>query len=118
MKTFDTKEFAKIWKKISNDKRIRPTLVQHGSGKYSYQTKEKGWIYPEHHIIYNIMRELPIDRGFDVGTEGFEEALSFLKNTSNFGFAGRVYKPFEEFIEPEKFKEILSEIKLILNTPV
>ncbi len=45
MNTFDTKEFAKIWKKISNDKRIRPTLVQHGSGKYSYQTKEKGWIY-------------------------------------------------------------------------
>lgn len=110
------KEFCLIWKKISNDRRIKPTLVEHKS--YSgdnYQVKEKGWIYPEHHIIHNLIRGLPPTRGFKEGTEGYENALNFLRTTSNFGYAGNILKPFEESMSSDKFKVLLFEIKALLK---
>lgn len=114
--TITRKDFCIIWKKISNDKKIKPTLVElksYGSG--TYKVKEKGWIYPEHHIIYNLIRGLPSTRGFQEGTEGYENALNFLKKTANFGYAGNILKPFEESMSSDKFKNLLLEIKNLLS---
>lgn len=114
--TITRKEFCIIWKKVSNDKRTKPSLVEHKSyGGGTYKVKEKGWIYPEHHIIYNLIRSLPASRGFKEGTEGYENALNFLKKTSNFGYAGYILKPFEEYIPAEKFKALLLEIQTLLK---
>lgn len=113
--TITRKEFCIIWRKVTNDKRIKPTLVEHKAYGETYKVKEKGWIYPEHHIIYNVIRGLHPQRGFDEGTEGYENALNFLKKTSNFGYAGNILKPFEEFIPADKFKSLLLEIQYILK---
>lgn len=110
------KEFCIIWKKISHDKKSKPYLVEHNAyGGGTYKTKEKGWIYPEHHIIYNMLRGLPPTRGFKEGTEGYKDALNFLKFTANFGYNGYIFKPFEEYITEENFKILLLEIKNILK---
>lgn len=109
------KEFCIIWKKISNDKRTKPTLVEHKNYDGStYKVKEKGWIYPEHHIIYNLIRGLPASRGFKEGTEGYDNALNFLKS-SNFNYANHLFKPFAEYIPTDKFKALLLEIQALLK---
>lgn len=114
--TITRKEFCIIWKKVFNDKRTKPSLVEYKSyGGGTYKVKEKGWIYPEHHIIHNLIRDLPASRGFKEGTEGYENALNFLKKTSNFGYASYVLKPFEEHIPAEKFKALLLEIQNLLK---
>lgn len=110
-------EFVIAWRKAFHDKRVKPYMKGHGNKdtKYYYETKEKGWLYPEHHIIYNVIRGLPISRGFEENSEGFQDALDFLKHTANFGYGGKILTPFEESLGKDKVKEILEEIKLFLN---
>lgn len=114
--TITRKEFCIIWKKVSNDKRTKPSFVEYKNYDGStYKVKEKGWIHPEHHIIYNLIRDLPASRGFKEGTEGYENALNYLKNSYNFNYASHILKPFEEHIPAEKFKALLLEIQTLLK---
>lgn len=113
--TITRKEFCIMWKQISKDKRTKPHFVEYTYNGTTHKTKEKGWVHPEHHIIYNIIRGLPTDRGFKKGTQGYESALKFLKHSSHFGFGGVILKPFEQFMSPEKFKVLLLEIQNLLK---
>ncbi|NCQ50305.1 hypothetical protein GW796_00085 [archaeon] len=101
-----TKEFISVWKKISNDVRIKPTFD-------SYHNKIKGYIYPEHHILYNIVRGFPANRGFTDGTEGFKNALSFF--SKNY-YLNKMFEPFEGHLSTEVYNEILTEVKTLLNS--
>lgn len=110
------KEFCILWKKVSNDKRAKPHLVEYKTyGGQTYKVKEKGWIYPEHHIIYNLIRGLPVTRGFKEDSDGFKNALSSLKNFYHLHSFSHLHKPFEEVISLENFKILLLEIKEILK---
>lgn len=114
--TITRKEFCIIWKKISNDKRTKPHLVEYKSHDgETYKLKEKGWIHPEHHIVYNLIRDLPSTRGFKEDSEGYQNALNYLKNSHNFNYSSHILKPFEEHIPAEKFKLLLLEIQTILQ---
>ncbi len=107
------KEFIEIWKKISNDKRIRPKLVEHKSYYgTTYKTKEKGWLYPEHHILYNLIRGYPANRGFLENSEGFENALNFFKESSSIYKSNLMFEPFKEHLSKEQYSNLLLEYKL------
>lgn len=110
------KEFCILWKKISNDKRAKPHLVEYKSyGGHTYKVKEKGWIYPEHHILYNIIRGLPSSRGFKEDSEGYKNALNYFKHFYELKYITHLHKPFAEVITLENFKKLLFEIKEIVK---
>lgn len=111
------KDFCAIWKKISNDKRVKPTYIDHKSYFYNVpcKLKQKGWIHPEHHIIYNLIRQLPAHRGFKENTQGYQEALTFIKKSYNFNRSTYILSPFEEYIPNEQLTLFLSEIQSFVN---
>lgn len=110
------KEFCILWKTVANDKRTKPHLVEYKTyGGQTYKVKEKGWIYPEHHIIYNIIRGLPASRGFKEDSEGYKNALSYLKHFYHLHSFNHLHKPFADSITTEKFKILLLEMKEILK---
>ncbi len=109
------KEFIAIWKKISNDQKIKPLLVERKLYDGTmYKEKVKGWIYPEHHILYNLIRNLPIDRGFQPNTDGYKIALSNLKDTRNFHYKKHLLLPFQEFLKEENILLLFQEIQKLL----
>lgn len=110
------KEFCILWKKIQADKRTKPYFVEHkGYGGHTYKVKEKGWVYPEHHIIYNLIRGLPLSRGFKEDSDGYKNALNYLKTFYENRYINHLYKAFAETLTLEQYKALLLEIKEIVK---
>ena len=112
-----TKEnFVAIWKKISNHPNIKPKMVEVDSYNGKVKIKQKGWIHPEHHLIYNVVRGKKISLGFYCGetaTEGFNDAVFNLKKfspTQKWTF-NMLFTPFKEYIPEDEFVALLSEIQ-------
>jgi hypothetical protein len=124
MQSITIKNFVAIWKNISNSPRIKPTFVEKKGARYNYKTRKtkiftykekiKGFIYPEHHILYNMVRGLPLSRGFGVKTPGYKTALDFFTNNKNKEYYNKkLYEPFKESMTMEEFEKILTEAKKI-----
>ncbi len=118
----DKKEFVKMWKVISNSKRIKPKFVdkEFSTGVFDKETKtyvkriqrfkEKGYIYPEHHIIYNIIRGFPAERGFDKDSLGLINAKNSFKYNSIFT-SDLFPEPFKGLMSDEEIKEVFTMVK-------
>jgi hypothetical protein len=107
----NTLDFIKTWKTIINDKRIKPTFIL---DSYDKKIKVKGFIYPEHHLIYNIIRGFELNRGFIFNSEGYKEALVNLNYYLNDLASGyernkthRIFTPFIGLIDFYEFKDYL-----------
>jgi hypothetical protein len=110
------REYMNLWRKAVNDTRTKPILVEHKYGEHTYKTKEKGWILPEHHIMLNVLRNLRLDRGFKADSDGYKKALHNLTHLYYYGTEKNLFKPFEESMDFEKFKSVLTEIRQLLKT--
>lgn len=120
------KEFVTLWKAASNDKRRKPIYKEEEIKVYSYETKRyepikhkvkvKGFLYPEHHIIYNIVRGFPASRGFGENTDGYLSALGFFKSKYlHQSFMDVLYEPFRDSMTKEKFDNLIIEVKNVIN---
>ncbi len=125
MNTITKQQFKTIWKQISNDQRIKPIFEDVKCGKYDWETKKyitfmqkiktKGFIYPEHHILYNILRELPIKRGFQPESIGYLDALDFFKGNPSSYKINKIYLPFKDLMSSEDFSFLINESKKLLK---
>lgn len=126
MNTIEKKEFVAIWKKISNDEKRKPYFEDVKSFYYDWSSKKaipfmqkiknKGFIYPEHHILYNLVRNLPLDRGFQKDSEGFNQALDFFKGTPQVYRQNQIYAAFKEIIPNEQYCSLIKEVSEIIKT--
>ncbi len=124
MNTIERKEFTNIWKKISNSPKRKPTFSEVNASRYDGESKNyshflqkvkvKGFIYPEHHVLYNIARCLPLTRGFTEGSKGLEEALKFFKNKSSVQLNNKIYEPFKGLITNETYCEMIEEARTLI----
>jgi hypothetical protein len=125
MQSIKRKDFIAMWKVISNSPKIKPTFVKEEIKVYSHETqkyepmthkvKVKGFVYPEHHILYNIVRGKPLSRGFGEGTDGYRNALSFFRSYYSKYANEKLYEPFKEHMTFEEFEKIVSEAKSIVK---
>ena len=100
--------FKVEWAKTVNDKGNKPYKDK------TYGNKIRGNIYGVHFVVYNIVRDLPIDRGFIKGSEALKAHLRYIEwvlrvlrcpayiNT-------RLLFPFGENINVDSFKEKADE---------
>lgn len=126
MNTITKQQFKNIWKKISNDQRRKPTFEEVKCGKYDWESKKyiifmqniktKGFIFPEHHIIYNIIRGFSLDRGFQPESIGYLDALNFFKDNHNTYKNNKIYLPFKDFMSGEEFSNLIEQIKYKIKT--
>ena len=113
--TITTKEFIAIWKKIANSEKRKPTFTTEMHYGKPCKMRQKGFIYPEHHIIYNIVRGKPASRGFQENTEGYDKAMAYFKsNASN--VSDLMYAPFEGHMSKETFGLIRDEVRKIAQS--
>ena len=61
------------WSIAVNDKNNKPYKDE------KYGNKIRGKIYSVHYLVYNILRKMPEERGFEPVGEGFEEAKKELE---------------------------------------
>lgn len=125
MNILDKKEFKAVWKLIANDKRIKPTFEDkemHGydysqrkSYTYMQKFKTKGFVYPEHHIIFNVIIGRPIDCGFVPDSAGFKDAVSFFKGNYSTYKSNLIFSAFKDFVSAEEYSKLIEEIKLKLK---
>jgi len=124
IKSITKKEFITMWKAASNSKKRLPTYKEEEIKVYSYETnryeprthkvKVKGFLYPEHYILYNIVRGKPLSRGFGEHTDGYRSALGFFtsKYPSKY-FTEILYEPFKEGMTKEQFEALILEAQEI-----
>lgn len=117
MQAINRKAFNAMWKAISNSDKRKPTFVElNPNGSFVQKLKVKGFIYPEHHILYNLVRGLPTCRGFGAETDGYKNALAFFKSSYNSKHLNKkLYEPFENYMTLEEFEKVLAEAKTILK---
>jgi hypothetical protein len=124
IQTITKQEFIAMWKTASNDKRRKPIYKEEeikvynpNTRKYEskiHKVKVKGFLHPEHHILYNIVRGKPLSRGFIEHTVGYLTALSFFtSNYPNQYYSNLLYEPFKELITREKFDALIVEVQQI-----
>lgn len=121
------KEFVTMWKAASNSVKRKPTYKQeeikvfsHITKKYEpmkHKVKVKGFLYPEHYILYNIVRGKPLTRGFGEGTDGYRFAAQFFTcSFPSLYMLERLYEPFKEGMTYDKFKELIKESQEIIRS--
>jgi hypothetical protein len=66
------KAMKNAWAKAVNNKENRPYKDE------MYGNKIRGKIYSVHYLVYNILRGMPEERGFEPVGQGFKEAQSRL----------------------------------------
>ena len=67
------KAMKESWALAVNDKNNKPYKDE------KYGNKVRGKIYSVHYLVYNVLRKMPEERGFEPVGEGFEEAKVRLK---------------------------------------
>jgi hypothetical protein len=124
---FETKEqyllFRKIWARAVKSPRAKSYILPSDEwiwdskhtcrGHVSHMTatiRKKGWITPAHMILYNIIRNKPIDTGFTDVTNPYKIANSEVWYDGGFGNALEqliIYQNYvkEYLIDPKAFRE-------------
>lgn len=92
------------WARSVNNKDNKPYKDK------KYGNKVKGRINAVHYIVYNILRNLPKERGFEPLGEGYETALKQLefgfKYNSKYWIDNFLY-PFEQTVTSDELRELL-----------
>lgn len=103
-------EFVQLWRKAFAEQRKNPSIVQNQLVESISSNPKKGKLYPEHYIMYNVVRNLPITRGFQPDSNSYKNALHNLIYLQSYQIEKKMFKPFENTLEFEKFQTILKEI--------
>lgn len=103
------KNLIQAWKKISNDPRIRPSMIEIKlTNGHSYKAKVKGWLHAEHFIFYNHVRNKPLTFGFIPNSSGYLTALEKLKNVQNNKYVFNHFKkPLAEHFSDDEIENVL-----------
>jgi uncharacterized protein YabN with tetrapyrrole methylase and pyrophosphatase domain len=72
-RTFDLREIKSAWAKAVNNKNNHPYKDA------VYGNKIRGKIYSVHYLVYNLLRKMPAERGFEPVGQGFKEAQESLE---------------------------------------
>ena len=111
------KAMKEAWAKAVNDKNNKPYKHK------EYGNKVRGKIYSVHYLVYNILRGMPEERGFEPVGEGFKEAkkefeMAFRNPAYHIEYLGNsIWKdgnrlddllyPFDGTVTIEHLKELL-----------
>lgn len=99
-------EVQKAWARSVNNKDYKPYKDS------EYGNKVQGKLKAVHYLVYNIVRELPKERGFEPIGEGFNNAKQYLDRAMN----NRLYNtnaeekllfPFEDTVTIKELRELL-----------
>jgi hypothetical protein len=97
----DIKEVKKAWARSVNNKDYHPYKDK------QYGNKVPGKLKSVHHVVYNILRELPKERGFEPLGEGYKTAEWWLQYLSRYDHYDDLLFPFERTVTAQEFKELL-----------
>lgn len=94
------KAMKNAWSKAVNNKDNHPYKDE------KYGNKVRGEIYSVHYLVYNLLRQMPAERGFEPVGQGYEEAkarLAFLLKYK----PEMLLHPFDGTVTIDKLKELL-----------
>lgn len=88
----DYLKFKKQWGEAVRSAEAKSTLIRDSYGAH----REKGWLQAVHHIIYNIVRDKPLNHGFVPITN--EQKLQSFANNPDYAFdkAKYLFKHFQQ----------------------
>jgi len=96
------KAMKDAWARSVNDKDNKPYKDK------TYGNKVNGKIRAEHYMLYNILRNLPKERGFEPCGEGFDRSIRILKLGRNSKYwIEDLLHPFGQTITADELKELL-----------
>lgn len=98
-----TRPFRDEWALAVNDKDNKPYKDK------MYGTKYHGKLYGVHYVVYNIVRGLPIERGFIKGSDKLEAHLRYIAMKVQWDKLADLLFPFNDTISTDEFKEKYSE---------
>jgi hypothetical protein len=109
------KEFREIWKKMANSDKRLPVLetVTYYGGR-TIKVRKDGLLTPELHIVYNIVRGFPIEKGFKKDSIGFKLAKQVLLNTRYSGKDNNGLSFLQDYITKEQLDELRVEVKAFI----
>jgi hypothetical protein len=90
------------WAESVNDK------SNHSYKHKKYGNKVKGKIYSVHYLVYNVLRMMPEERGFEPVGEGFKEAQWWFSRLL------RSEKYYEELLFPFKGTVTIEQLQALL----
>ena len=99
-RTFDLREVKSAWAKAVNNKDNHPYKDE------KYGNKIRGKIYSVHYLVYNLLRQMPAERGFEPVGQGYEEAKCWLTFLLKYKPEQLLY-PFDGTVTIEQLKELL-----------
>lgn len=78
----------------------------------TYGNKVSGSLEADHYLAYNVIRGLPLDRGFDADSEVFLDRVDYLNNINKFTgdtLLRHYVRHFGETVSEQEFKEKANE---------
>ena len=96
------KAMKTAWSESVNDK------DNHSYKDETYGNKVKGKLFSVHYLVYNILRMMPAERGFEPVGEGFKEAQWWLKYWLQYEkYHKELLFPFKGTVTIEQLRELL-----------
>ena len=95
------RDFELEWARSVNDKNNMPYKDK------KYGNKVKGNIWAVHYLVYNILRGLPKERGFEPLGEGYKEALAAIESSFRYGRVDRLLMPFKNTVTADELRALL-----------
>jgi hypothetical protein len=73
----------------------------------TYGNKVKGKIWAVHYLVYNILRRMPRERGFEPLGEGYKRAEWWLEYSKRYNHLDDLLFPFEQTVTADELRELL-----------
>jgi len=97
----DKETMKKEWARSVNDKANKPYKDK------KYGNKVPGKISAVHYMVYNILRGLPKERGFEPLGEGYKEPSQRLESSIRFGRLESLLEPFNKAVTADELRALL-----------
>ena len=97
----DKNTIKKEWARSVNDKENKP--YKHPI----YGNKISGKVSGVHYLIYNVLRGLPKERGFEPLGEGYKEATRHLESSIRFSRTDSLLEPFKNSVTADELRALL-----------
>jgi len=97
----EIKEVKKAWSRSVNNKDYKPYKDK------KYGNKVPGEVQAHHYLLYNILRGLPRERGFEPLGEGFISANAWLDFCIKYNKFKELIKPFEQTVTADELRELI-----------
>ncbi len=105
-----SKEIKAAWSKSVNNKDNNPS-------KNEYGTKVDGNIAGIHYIVYNVLRSLPMSRGFEQDSYTLNALIRSIEINIKWDWADKnLLHPFNKTVTKEQFKEKWFEALRLYNS--